>query len=50
MARDMPSVNLRQHKKMGALAGSSNPKERKVGKEFLAADKRAGKFQKRKKR
>ena len=32
------------------LAGSSDPKERKVGREFLAADKRAGRFQSRKKK
>lgn len=46
----MPSVSKKQHVKMSILAGSSDPKKRKVGREFLAADKRVGKYQGKKKR
>jgi hypothetical protein len=46
----MPSKNLKQHVKMSIMAGSSDPKKRKVGKEFLTADKREGRFQRKKKR
>lgn len=51
----MPSVSKKQHKMMQAVAHSPEFAAKvgipqKVGKDFEKADKKAGKFQKRKKR